>query len=49
MGVTGETDTHRDQKKCARELASLEEQPVFPPSGTKIRKTKSMNSGNAVY
>lgn len=48
MGVTGESDTHRDQKKCAREEASRAEQPVFPPSGITISKIRSTDSVYAV-
>lgn len=47
MGMTGQTDTHRDQKKCAGKLVSME-QLVFPPNGIKISEIKSINSAHAV-
>lgn len=47
-GVTGQTDTQGDQKKCTRELASMGEQPVFPLSGIKISEIRSINSAPAL-
>ena len=41
--------THRDQKEGARELVSMGEQPVPPPSGIKMSKVKSTHKAHAIY
>lgn len=49
MGVTGETDIHRDQKEGARELVSMGEPAVPPPRGIEISKIKSISKAHAIY